>query len=210
GKMFRAVPVHALKNKNVFGKWMVDNFEHLSKSIAGETVITTPGQALSQQLINEQYGLTDPMTAWERVKDIAPQMALAGAQSLIMGGAPFFGAAVYHQSRGDFAKAQMALDFAQKAGEKVPDNFWSLTPEQQQNILARAASQVPAIAREGTEALSQAAAAVPAYAQGEALKQAAAAAGNIQAAPPAPGVTIGPAPGEVPAPPGLAKTPGGI
>jgi hypothetical protein len=210
GRMFHAAPISALKSKNVFGKWMVDNFEHLAKNIAGETIITTPGQAYAQERISEAYGLTDPMTFMERVKDIAPQMALAGAQSLLMGGAPFLGSAVYHHARGDFAKAQQALDWAKKMGEKAPDNFWSLTPEQQQNVLARAASQAPGLAREGGEALRAAATAVPAYQQGEALRQAAAAAGNIQAAPPAPGVTITPAPGEVPAPPGYSTTPGGI
>ena len=105
-------------------------------------------------------------------------MLKAGAQTLFLGGAPLTGAAVYHQARGDFVRADRALALATAAREQVPDIF-APAPEQRAADLNRAAAAVPGLQEETVDLLSRASAAVPGLQRQQALAQAAGAAGAL-------------------------------
>ena len=71
-KMFGAVPLKILKDKKAFGQFLGKGAVDLTKSLGGEVGITTPGQFLTEQYINEAYGITEPpATFFERFQRLA-------------------------------------------------------------------------------------------------------------------------------------------
>jgi hypothetical protein len=165
------------KDKSAVGNWIKHSLIGIAESTGGEALVTTPGQYITQEAIGEAYG-ADPKSAWDYWSGMGDQMMMAGAQSIVMGGAPMFGAAIYHQSRGDFRRAQIALNLSIAAKEQIPSVFAD-APEQRAEALSRAAAAVPAYAQDRADILHQAAAAVPALGREQALKQAAVAAGQL-------------------------------
>lgn len=75
-------------SKSKLVDWVKKAAVDLTKSAAGETLITTPGQTIAEQKIAEGAGVRAPMSAGELAGTTFENMKVAGAQSLLMGGGP--------------------------------------------------------------------------------------------------------------------------
>ena len=87
--IFKAIPDKAVEGgAESFGKWVNKAINENAEAIAGEALITTPAQSLTQDFTAEQYGVQDKTTLSDKMAKIPGQMALAVAQAGIMGGGP--------------------------------------------------------------------------------------------------------------------------
>lgn len=103
-QVFRMLPRNAVEaGATTFGKWLGGAAKAMLPGVLGETLITTPAQSLTQDVIAEQHGLQAPTSIREKLGKIPRQQSIALAQTVAMGGLPVSVAAGVKAARGDFA-----------------------------------------------------------------------------------------------------------
>lgn len=87
--IFKAIPDKAIEGgAESFGKWVNKAIKENAEAIAGEALITTPAQSLTQDFNAEKYGVQDQTTLSDKMGKIPGRMALAVAQAGVIGGGP--------------------------------------------------------------------------------------------------------------------------
>lgn len=113
-------------------EWVKDRGIDLAKSAAGETLITTPGQSVSEDIIAEQAGVRAPTTVGQKAGKAYEQSKIALAQSIMMGGGPIAvegTAKIFENSRlaRETAKAEAEQEIITNA-DRVADETEAYAP----------------------------------------------------------------------------------
>lgn len=119
------------------GEWIKDRVIDVSKSAAGETLITTPAQTIGEQLIAQDAGVRAPKTAGEIAGMTGEAMKIAAGQSLLMGGAGVAAEGVGRGTRAIFSpKEKVIVEQASKEAELARASELPATAEAIEDIAA--------------------------------------------------------------------------
>lgn len=129
-KAFDKLPPGAVeKGAQSFGKWLGGAVTGILESVAGEALITTPAQSLTQDYVAEAARVQAPTNFSDKVEKIPEQMALAAATAGVIGGGATITAAPFKAAEINAAKkkqpAQTFNDLSQ-----LPDLQQPKTQEQ--------------------------------------------------------------------------------